>query len=184
MLGTRLLATVAVLAALPATADAHGNDKSSAFNHVGSFNVPDNLFPADPADTPTSAEIVSATPDGKTLIYSDSLSGRIGFVDIKNPAAPAAKGAIDMAGEPTSVAVVGNYALVAVNTSPSFVAPDGHLAVVNTITKQIVKTIPLGGQPDSISISPDERYAAIVIENERDEDVNDGLIPQLPAGTL
>ena len=38
------------------------------------------------------------------------------------------------------------------------------------------------GQPDSVAISPDERYAAIVIENERDEDVNDGLIPQLPAG--
>lgn len=40
------------------------------------------------------------------------------------------------------------------------------------------------GQPDSIAISPDKRYAAIVIEDERDEDENDGLIPQPPAGTL
>jgi Esterase-like activity of phytase/LVIVD repeat len=182
MLGTRLLATVALLAALPASAAAHGGSK--AFNHVGSFNVPDNLNVGDPPDTATSSEIVSATPDGKTLVYTDSLSGRLGFVDISNPALPAAKGAIDAGGEPTSVAVVGKYALVAVNTSPSLVAPNGHLAVVNVQTKQIVKTIPLGGQPDSISISPDERYAAIVIENERDEDLNDGLIPQLPAGNL
>ena len=35
-----------------------------------------------------------------------------------------------------------------------------------------------------MAISPDEKYAAIVIEKERDEDVNDGLIPQLPGGTL
>ena len=47
-----------------------------------------------------------------------------------------------------------------------------------------MRRIPLAGQPDSVAISPDEKYAAIVIENERDEDVNDGLIPQLPAGTL
>jgi hypothetical protein len=42
----------------------------------------------------------------------------------------------------------------------------------------------LGGQPDSVAISPDGRYAAIAIENERDEDVNDGDPPQLPAGSL
>jgi DNA-binding beta-propeller fold protein YncE len=40
----------------------------------------------------------------------------------------------------------------------------------------------LGGQPDSISISPDGSYAAIAIENERDEDVNGGEMPQLPGG--
>jgi Esterase-like activity of phytase len=166
---------------VPASAVA---DKPSAFRHVGSFNVPDNLNPGDPAETPTSAEIVSASPDGKLLVYTDSLSGRLGFIDISNPSSPAPEGAIDMGGEPTSVAILGHLALVAVNTSPSFVAPSGHLAVVNTYTKQIVKTIPLAGQPDSVTTSPDERYAAIVIENERDEDVNDGLIPQPPAGVL
>jgi hypothetical protein len=40
----------------------------------------------------------------------------------------------------------------------------------------------LGGQPDSISISPDGVYAAVAIENERDEEVNDGEMPQLPGG--
>ena len=29
-------------------------------------------------------------------------------------------------------------------------------------------TIDLGGQPDSIAVSPDGKYAAVVIENERD----------------
>ena len=45
-------------------------------------------------------------------------------------------------------------------------------------------TIPLGGQPDSVAISVDGRYAAIAIENERDEDVNEGEMPQDPAGFL
>lgn len=35
-----------------------------------------------------------------------------------------------------------------------------------------------------MTVSPDGTYAAIAIENERDEDFNDGLIPQLPAGFL
>ena len=46
------------------------------------------------------------------------------------------------------------------------------------------RTIDLGGQPDSVVVSPDGAYAAIAIENERDEDLNDGKIPQLPAGVL
>jgi hypothetical protein len=33
-------------------------------------------------------------------------------------------------------------------------------------------------------VSPDGRHAAIAIENERNEDANDGLIPQLPGGDL
>ncbi|MGZ5351474.1 MAG: esterase-like activity of phytase family protein, partial [Actinomycetota bacterium] len=97
---------------------------------------------------------------------------------------PQPGGALDMDGEPTSVATVGRHALVAVNTSPSFTAPSGDLAIVDTSTQQTVRRIPLAGQPDSVAVSPDKRHAAIVIENERDEDVNEGLIPQLPAGSL
>lgn len=40
----------------------------------------------------------------------------------------------------------------------------------------------LGGQPDSIAVSPDGNYAVIAIENERDEDLGDGVLPQLPGG--
>lgn len=41
-----------------------------------------------------------------------------------------------------------------------------------------------GGQPDSIAVSPDKTFAAIAIENERDEDLGDGELPQMPAGFL
>ena len=58
------------------------------------------------------------------------------------------------------------------------------LVVVDLATRTINTTIVLGGQPDSVAISADGRYAAIAIENERDEDVNDGEMPQLPAGFL
>ena len=56
--------------------------------------------------------------------------------------------------------------------------------MINLYDRSIVKTFPLGGQPDSVALSPNGRYAAIVLENERDEDENDGLIPQAPAGQL
>lgn len=89
-----------------------------------------------------------------------------------------------MPGEPTSVAVLGGQALVAVNTNESFTSPSGRLVVVDLASRRIVAERDLGGQPDSIAISPDRRHAAVAIENERDEDVNDGAIPQLPAGFL
>ncbi len=66
-------------------------------------------------------------------------------------------------------AVAGKFALVAVNSSPSFVAPSGHLHVVDIRSQKIVATHKLAGQPDSVVVSPDEGYAAVVIENERDK---------------
>jgi hypothetical protein len=65
----------------------------------------------------TVAEIVDASQDGRTLVYTDSATGNLGFIDIENPAQPQADGVVAVGGEPTSVAVVGDYALVAVNTS-------------------------------------------------------------------
>ncbi|MCB1985527.1 MAG: esterase-like activity of phytase family protein [Burkholderiales bacterium] len=150
------------------------------FNRIATFPVYLNTD----INLETVAEIVDASKDGKTLVYTDSETGKLGFVDIRKPAQPKALGAIDVGGEPTSVAVVGDYALVAVNTSPSFVAPSGHLHVVDIKTQAIVATHPLAGQPDSVAVSPDERYAAVVIENERDEDLGNGEPPQAPSGLL
>ncbi len=181
--GTGLTAALAATAVFAAPAAATGGGGSS-YDHVGTFEVPDNLLPGDPADTITSAEIVTAVPGGRTLIYTDSPASRIGFVDISRPSRPRAAGVILTDGEPTSVATVGTYALVAVNTSESFTDPSGELLIVDTRTRKVLKRIELAGQPDSIAVSPDKRYAAIVIENERDEDVDDALIPQAPAGTL
>ena len=81
-------------------------------------------------------------------------------------------GKIDLPGEPTSVDVLDPFlALVAVNTSESLTNPSGKLVVIRILSREIVAEIELGGQPDSIKISPDRRYAAIAIENERSEEI-------------
>jgi len=154
------------------------------FNRTATFVVCNQVGAScETADT-TAAEIVAASTDGMTLIYSNSPKGEIGFVDITDVKAPAALGALAMGGEPTSITVLGSQALVAVNTSADFVNPTGKLVVVDIATRKEVASIALPGQPDSIAVSKDGKYLAIVIENERDEDVNDGAIPQLPAGGL
>ena len=91
--------------------------------------LPNYINNADPA-AETVAEILAASEDGKTLVYTDSPGRAIGFVDITRPHRPISAGKLDVGGEPTSVAVLGNrLALVAVNTSASFVEPSGELQV-------------------------------------------------------
>ncbi|MBP1850632.1 esterase-like activity of phytase family protein [Rhizobium halophytocola] len=176
---SRVALTAALLGsvALPAGA-------AEVFNRIAAFPVASNL-PADkdPA-TETSSEIITATDDGNTIVYSDSPLGAIGFVDITDGKAPRAGGAVMMGGEPTSVAVAGTKVLAAVNTSESYVKPSGKLSVIDLATKKIEASCELGGQPDSIAVSPDKTFAAIAIENERDEELNDGKLPQMPAGDL
>ncbi|MEF2551163.1 esterase-like activity of phytase family protein [Aurantimonas sp. A2-1-M11] len=152
------------------------------FRRIAAFPVAANL-PADkPAETETSSEIITASGDGNTLVYSDSPAGGIGMIDITDPKAPKAGGFIALDGEPTSVAVAGANVLVGVNTSPNFVEPSGRLAVIDLAGKSETASCDLGGQPDSVAVSPDGAYAAVAMENERDEDLNDGVIPQMPAG--
>jgi hypothetical protein len=172
-LAAALLASVA----MPANAD-------QVFNRIASFPVASNLPAGKDKMTATSAEIVTASEDGNTLIYSDSPLGAIGFVDITDPKAPKALGAVTFEGEPTSVAAVGSKVLAAVNTGKSKANPTGMLAIVDIASRKLDLTCDLGGQPDSVAISKDKSFAAIAIENERDEDVNDGALPQMPAGDL
>lgn len=154
------------------------------FNRIATFNVVDNLPEgADPAKS-TAAEIISVTDDGMTLVYSDSPGGRIGLIDITDPHAPKPAGTVAVEGEPTSVTVSKGFALVAVNTSESKNNPSGFLGVVDLAAKTLVARCDLGGQPDSVIKSRDGKFLAIAIENERDEEVNDGAIPQMPAGNL
>jgi len=56
--------------------------------------------------------------------------------------------------------------------------------VLDLATREVVRTLELAGQPDSIAVAPSGNHAAIIIENERDEEQDGGLIPQLPAGAL
>ena len=154
------------------------------FNRVASFLICSQIEPTCNDDTETVAEIVSVSDDGLTLIYTDSEQDSIGFVDFTDPTAPVGAGNVDVGGEPTSVAVRGDYAVVGVNTSADFVNVAGSLVVVDIESQTVVRTIDVGGQPDSVDVSDDDAYVAVVIENERDEDLGDGAPPQLPAGNL
>jgi hypothetical protein len=173
--GGLLAATLLSTTALAAGAD--------VFNRVATFETTLNL-PADRRGSPSVAEIISADEGGTLLAYTDSPQKGIGFVDITDPAAPKAGGFLDLAGEPTSVKIFGGAALVGVVTSKSKAEPSGHLAVIDLSTRAVTATCDLGGQPDSVAVSPSKRFVAIAIENERDEDLNDGVIPQMPAGRL
>ncbi len=154
------------------------------FHRIAVFPICQQLEADCDVNDSTSAEIVAASVSGHTLIYTNSPNESVGFVNIWNPEFPEGLGEVGVGGEPTSVAVKGPYALVGVNTSSDFVNTSGKLVVIKISTRQIVAEIPLSGQPDSVAVSPDKRYAAIAIENERDDDLGDGTPPQLPAGTL
>lgn len=175
-----------VLLAAPPAVQANGGDYH--FDLEASFLVCDNTDCGDE----TSSEIIAASADGETLVYSDSPGETVGLIDITNASAPAGLGAIDISGygEPTSVALFTGvdgdgedveYILVGVNTSPGFDADfeDDHSGQLHVYGLADCAADPgcgpvavheLGGQPDSVAVSPDGSYIAIAIENERDED--------------
>ena len=154
------------------------------FNRIASFPVNTNLPTDVNQSTETSAEIISATEDGMTLVYSDSPLDAVGMIDISDPTSPKPAGNIMLDGEPTAVSVTSGKILVAVNTSENFTEPSGHLTVIDITSKSVETKCDLSGQPDSTAVSPDGSIVAIAIENQRDEDLNDGVIPQMPAGNV
>lgn len=176
-----LFVTGASLAALSLSATAQAEP---VFNRIASFPVFQTLPEGADATKPTSAEIITVTPDGMTLVFSDSPGKRIGLIDITDPRQPRASGSIALEGEPTSVSASGKMILVGLNTSKSKAEPSGALLAVDAATKTVGASCDLGGQPDSVAVSPDGTIAAVAVENERDEDLNDGAIPQMPAGNV
>lgn len=158
--------------------------QADSFNRIATFANIDNLPSGKAITTETSAEIITATLDGNTLVYSDSPLGGIGFIDLSNATAPKPGGFVSVNGEPTSVAVTRTSVLAGVNTSESYLKPSGKLVALTINDQKITESCDLGGQPDSVAVSKDEKYVAIAIENERDEDLDDGALPQLPAGYL
>ncbi|MET3924775.1 esterase-like activity of phytase family protein [Devosia sp. 2618] len=174
-MNTTKLLTALTAALLATTVSANAAEH---FNRIASFPVALNS----PEAEATSSEIITATEDGMTLIYSDSPAGGIGFVDITDAKAPAPKGFLSLDGEPTSVTVIGDKAYVGVNTSENFTNPSGKLSVVDIATQKVEDEYDLGGQPDSVAHNAAGTLVAIAIENERDEELGDGGIPQLPAG--
>ena len=153
------------------------------FHRIASIPTTANL-PAigKPWATATSAEIIAATDDGNTVVYTDTPLGGIGFISIANPTKPEAAGFVRMQGEPTGLVVTKKTVLVGVNTSQSFLKPSGKLVAISLQTHKPFGQCELGGQPDSVAVSKDGKWLAIAVENERDSDFNNGDIPQLPAG--
>jgi hypothetical protein len=82
------------------------------FNRIAAFPA----FRNTDVGLETIAEIAAASVDGNTLIYTDGKTEKLGFVDITDPANPIAAGTAHLPGEPTSVAVHGQYALAVVNS--------------------------------------------------------------------
>jgi hypothetical protein len=169
---------VAAVGAVPTAAAAHG--RSPEFRRLSTFPAYLNSS----IDDTAAAEISTVTEDGRTVVYTDSPGKRLGFVDISNPSAPKPAGTLAVGGEPTSVAHLGRLLLAGVNTRTSFTEPSGKLVVIDSSSRAVRREIDLGGQPDSVAVAPSGRYIAVAIENERDEDVDDGAIPQAPAGWL
>ncbi|WP_405661242.1 esterase-like activity of phytase family protein [Streptomyces sp. NBC_01166] len=205
MLPKRTCAALAVLAVTAGTlagagvanaGQTHGGDrgrKPVAFERAATYPVFRNRPAGEDAADQTVAEISATSEDGRTLVHTDAAAKRIGFLDISDAGRPEGLGTLSLAelgdaeDEPTSVSVVGRYVLVVVNTSASYSRPSGRLDVISLATRERVASHDLGGQPDSIAISKDKRYAAVAIENERDEEATppggeEGDLPQAPAG--
>ncbi|WP_408925520.1 esterase-like activity of phytase family protein [Corynebacterium sp. YSMAA1_1_F7] len=168
-------------------------DAQSTFERTATYPVYENRPEGEDKATPTVAEISTVSKDGKTLIHTDALAQRIGFIDISDPNAPKGLGTLDLKAqghakdEPTSVAVYGDYLLVVIDeTGGDFANPKGRVDIVRVSDRTRVSSIDLQGQPDSIAISPagapGKPKAAIAMENQRDEELNDGNLPQLPTG--
>lgn len=166
-----MLSTAMALLSGPALAEMN-------FNRIASFPVAQNT----PDAEETSSEIIAASADGMTLVYTDSPAAVLGFIDITDPANPTAAGVFDMQGEPTSVAVIGQTAFAGVNTSEDYINTSGQLLAIDMSTRSLLATCELGGQPDSVAVAPDGSFVAIAIENERDEDLGDGRVGQMPGG--
>ena len=173
-----LLAAVTLFTAGSASA------QTWSFDRVATMLVTANLPGGADRNKKTAAEIVAASEDGRTLAYANAERGAVGFVDIANPAEPRPAGELDMGGEVTSVTVLGQKVIVAVVTSKDKRSPAGHVATIDLISRRIESRCDVGGQPDSIAKSPDRTFIAVAVENERDEDLEKGKLPQLPAGDL
>jgi DNA-binding beta-propeller fold protein YncE len=178
MLARRFTKSLLVLSIAASATVAHAD----SFNRIASFGAIHNLPEGIEQSQETSPEIIAASEDGNTLVYSDSPFEALGFVDISDAKNPVAGGIVKLDGEPTSVAIGGQTVFTAVNTSKSYTQPSGYLMALGLQERDELVRCDLGGQPDSVAVSKDGRYVAVAIENERDEDLNDGELPQLPAG--
>lgn len=134
------------------------------------------------------AEIVTATPDGLTLLYTSADAGALGLLDITDPSRPVHLPRVDVrlggVGEPTSVAVSpdGRYAVVAMRMDDDVNNPRrGFLRVYdvrNPRAVQHVKDLSVGIGPDSLALAGSGRTlrAVVAIEDEETDAKGDATL--------
>ncbi|MFC7401145.1 esterase-like activity of phytase family protein [Citricoccus sp. GCM10030269] len=182
-------APVAEPSAEPAAEPAGETAGGQAFHRLATLPAYENqLFENDEADknAETVAEISAVTADGNTVIHTDAAAGGIGFVDITDPENPKPAGFKKTDGSPTSVYATEKYIIVVTDATEDYTNPTGTVEFWDPETHQLLQSVELTGQPDSIDVSPDGATAMIAMENQRDEDREDvdGGLPQMPAGEL
>lgn len=141
------------------------------------------------------AEIVTATPNGLTLLYTSADAGALGLVDITDPARPVLLPRVDVrlggVGEPTSVAISpdGRYAVVALRLDDDVTNPRrGFLRVYdvrNPRAVKHVKDLSVGIGPDSLALAGSGKTlrAVIAIEDEETDAKGDATLGgQRPGG--
>jgi hypothetical protein len=131
-----------VAATTTATANAEkitdgGGRSPYLFIRIATFNICEQIDVACNTDIATNAETVwyfkkqdsssttTTEEEDYYLVYTNSESQNLGFVDITNPTTPKAAGEVDLGGEPTTVRVIGNYGTllyIYVNNKLSLVA--------------------------------------------------------------
>ncbi len=134
------------------------------------------------------AEIVAATPDGLTLVYTSADAGALGLVDITDPARPAHLPRVDLrmggVGEPTSVAISpdGRYAVVAMRLDDDVAnARRGFLRIYDVRNPRAVthvKDVSVGIGPDSLALAGSGKTlrAVVAIEDEETDAKGDATL--------
>jgi DNA-binding beta-propeller fold protein YncE len=134
------------------------------------------------------AEIVTATPNGFTLLYTSADAGALGLVDITDPSRPTLLPRVDVrlggVGEPTSVAISpdGRYAVLALRMDDDVAnARRGFLRVYDIRDPRAVKHVKdlsVGIGPDSLALAGNGKTlrAVVAIEDEETDAKGDATL--------
>ncbi|MCF4152038.1 esterase-like activity of phytase family protein [Dethiosulfovibrio sp. F2B] len=126
------------------------------------------------------AEIVTATPDGMSLFYTNASGEKVGILDISDPASPRGAGSIEVSGEPTSAAVSvdGRYLAVAVRNGDNLnTAAPGTLGIYDISLPDKPRhlgDVTIGVGPDSVACSEIEGKMVVVVAIEDEESDEEG----------
>lgn len=185
-----LIAFMGIMSAITGFVSGHWKAKSPSTTDRAAFAMVSHL-PVDGV-----AEIVVATPDGLTLVYTSSDAGRLGLIDLTDPANPKSLPDVDVRrmgiGEPTSVAITpdGKYAVVAVRLGDDLTqAKPGVLSVYDisqpTAVKH-VKDVTVGVGPDCVALAGAGKTLRAVVAIEDEETTPEGnvTIPGVRPGRI